>query len=200
MGQVRVDGRSRSSSSPKGSPLLSGVVAVSSSFTAGDPLYAVGMFGRATSWPCLPCSRRQHCRSSRRFAQGARAKGQGDDDKPKDLQFLVVARTHLSNLLDISGVSVTRGSPARLEEGSGSRIDGPQAREHFERSRQQAALRILARVEISRAGVPREPSASRRHRTTATWPARHTQGLWLHRGARSLQQSSLSCLHCTTSQ
>jgi hypothetical protein len=56
---------------------------------------------------------------------GGAQKGQGDDDKPKDLQFLVVARTHLSNLLDINGVSVTRGAPVRLEEGSGSRIDGP---------------------------------------------------------------------------
>jgi hypothetical protein len=35
---------------------------------------------------------------------GEAQKGQGDDDKPKDLQFLVVTRTHLSNLLDISGV------------------------------------------------------------------------------------------------
>lgn len=39
----------------------------------------------------------------------------------------MAALTHLSNLPDVSSVSVTRGEPVRLEEGSGSRTDGPQA-------------------------------------------------------------------------
>jgi len=58
---------------------------------------------------------------------GEAEKRRGDEDKAEDLQCLVAALTHLSNLPDVSSVSVTRGEPVRLEEGSGSRTDGPQA-------------------------------------------------------------------------
>ena len=106
-------------------------MAVSSSFTAGDPLHAVGMFGRATSGRAFPAAvasiveARGDLRRAREALKsikledgtfvrndwGEARKGQGDDDKFKDLQFLAVALTHLSNLQDISGASVTRGSP-----------------------------------------------------------------------------------------
>jgi hypothetical protein len=82
------------------------------------------MFGRATSGRAFPAAvasiveaRSDLCRAPEAIKSiklegstfvrndwGGAQKGQGDDDKPKDLQFLVVARTHLSNLLDISGV------------------------------------------------------------------------------------------------
>lgn len=47
------------------------------------------------------------------------------NEKVKDLLSLVIALTHLSNLLDISSVSVTKGTPVLLKQGSGSMTGDP---------------------------------------------------------------------------
>ena len=51
---------------------------------------------------------------------GEAKKGQSDEGKIEDLQSLVVALTHLTCLLDVSSVSVTKGTPVSLEEESSS--------------------------------------------------------------------------------